>query len=619
MPELRGLVLAAGLGTRLRPVTDYLPKPLLPVAGRPLVDRAIAALLGAGATTVTVNAHHRAHLVAAHLAAHQERARLRLSLEPRILGTAGALAGARAHLDGADLVVVYNGDVCSDVDVAALVAAHRAGGAAATLALTDWPAVNSVRLGAGQVVRDLAGRLGAPAAPGDGLFTFTGIACYDAGILARLPDGPADLVDVLGAWLREDPTSVRGWLHAGEWEDLGTLERYLDAHRRRLGPGFLSGEAGAVAAARAAGAELAEVVLLPGATVPAGARLRRAVVGTGWSVSEEPAGDLALARLAGFDRSVSAEPITGHGSDRRFLRLRDGPRRAVLMLSDAADAELPRYLAIARFLYDLGLGAPAILAHDPVHHAVLMEDLGDRSLGSLVAAGPGRAAGLYDRVLDRLADLQTFGAEARARCPLAWDRPFDRDHLRWETDYFRARYLIGWAGCDPAECAGLDAEFDALAAAALAQPRTLVHRDFQSQNILLKDGVVRLVDVQGMRWGPQAYDVVSLLLDPYVDLPADPCERLLTGFPDRLRDRGAGAPDAGTWRAMTCVAGLQRIMQALGAYAFLGQVKGRTAFLGHIPAARARLQALLEQAAAMTGPPPAPPPLPELRRILAAI
>ncbi len=619
MPELRGLVLAAGLGVRLRPVTDYLPKPLLPVAGTPLLDRAIAALLGAGATTVAVNAHHRAHLVAAHLAAHRERARLRLSLEPRILGTAGALAGAREHLAGADLIVVYNGDVLGDLDLGALVAAHEDGGAAATLALTDWPAVNTVRLGSDGSVRDLAGRLGTPAASGDRQLTFTGIACYDAAILDRLPRGPSDLVDVLGRWLQERPGAVRGWVHDGAWEDLGTLGRYLDAHRRLLGPGFVSGRAATVAAAARAGAELAEVVLLPGATVPAGVRLRRAVVGNGWSVSEEPAGDLALARRAGFSQAVIAEPITGHGSDRRFLRLREGARRAVLMLTDAADAELPRYLAIARFLYDLGLGAPAILAQDPTRHAVLLEDLGDRSLGALVASEPRRAADLYDRVLARLADLQTFGAEARARCPLAWDRRFDRGHLRWETDYFRTRFLVGWAGLDPEDCAGLDAEFAALATAALAQPRTLVHRDFQSQNILLKDGVVRLVDVQGMRWGPQAYDVVSLLLDPYVDLPADLRDRLLAGFPARLRDRGADAPDADAWRAMICVAGLQRIMQALGAYAFLGQVKGRAAFLAHIPAARARLDGLLALAASLAGPPPAPPPLPELCRLLARI
>lgn len=616
MADLRGLVLAAGLGTRLRPVTDHVPKPLLPVAGVTLLDRAIAALLAAGASTVAVNAHHRAHLVAAHLREHREAARLRPSLEPRILGTGGALAGAREHLRGADRIVVYNGDVLCDLAVADLVAAHRAGGAPVTLALCDWPAVNSVRWRADGRVADLAGRLGAAAAAGDRARTFTGIACYDPAILARLGEGPADLVDVLTAWLREDPGAVRGWEHPGAWEDLGTLARYLAAHRRLLGPGFVSGPPAERAAALRAGATLRECVLLPGAAVGAGARLERAVIGPGWSVSEAPAGDLALAARAGFSAGVATTELTGHGSDRRFLRLREGDRTAVLMLCPAPDPEYHRFLAIARFLYDRGLGAPAVLAHDPDRQAVLLEDLGDGTLARLVAAEPARVPALYDRVLDRLADLQTFGAEARARCPLAWDRPFDRAHLRWETEYFRERYLAGHLRRDPAALAALDAEFEALATAALAQPRTLVHRDFQSQNILLTDGVVRLVDVQGMRWGPVAYDAVSLLEDPYVDLPPATVAALLASFPDRLAARGAPAPDPDTWRLWTAVTTLQRLMQALGAFAFLGEVKGRRGFLAHIPAAHRRLAGALERAADLAGSPPAPPPLPRLRAVV---
>jgi NDP-sugar pyrophosphorylase family protein/aminoglycoside/choline kinase family phosphotransferase len=616
MADVHGFVLAAGLGTRLRPVTDYWPKPLLPVVGEALLDRAARALLDAGCERVVVNAHHRADRVAAHLRERADRDRFHLSLEPTLLGTAGAFDGARAVLADADHFLVFNGDVLCDLALGRLLAEHRRTGALATLALVDHPAVNTVRLGADGVIGDLAGVVGAAAQPHDRLLTFTGLACYRRDLLELVPPGPSDLVTLLGRVISEGRGAVRGLVHGGQWDDLGTLPRYLAAHRRRLGPGFVSVGQGARVPASAV---LDECVVLPGARVPDGLRAYRAVIGRGWAVSAEVAADpaLAAASLAGFTGAAALEWFTGHGSDRRFARLRAGDRRAVLMAAPASDPDLDRTVSIATFLYDLGLGAPAVLARDQRTGTVVFEDLGDQTLERLVQERPADAPALYDRVLDRLADLQTFGVEARHRCPTAWARAFDREHLRWETDYFRQRFLIGHAGLAPELAAALDAEFAELATACLAQPRTLVHRDFQSQNILFKDGVVRLVDVQGMRWGPQAYDVVSLLDDPYVDLDQALRDDLLASFPARLAARSAAAPTADQWRAMALAAGLQRLMQALGAYAFLGHVKGRPAFLRHIPVALRRLGRLVAEANAGAGEAPlAPPPLPLLGRIL---
>jgi len=618
MTDVHGFVLAAGLGTRLRPVTDYLPKPLLPVAGESLLDRAATALLAAGCERVVVNAHHRADRIAAALDARSDRHRFHLSLEPTLLGTAGAFDGARRVLADAEHFLVFNGDVLCDLPLSRLLAEHRRSGALATLALVDHPAVNTVRLGPGGEIRDLAGVVGVDARPDDRLLTFTGLACYRRDLLDHVLPGPGDLVSLLGRILRDGAGdgAVRGLVHRGDWDDLGTLARYLEAHRRLLGAGFVSLGRGAHVPA---GAVLDECVVLPGARVPDGLRAHRAVIGQGWVVSAEVVSDpaLAAAALAGFDGPAALEWFTGHGSDRRFARLRNDRRRAVLMTVPQGDPDLDRTVSIASFLYDLGLGAPAVLARDDRTGSVVFEDLGDQTLERLLQTDPAGAPALYDRVLDRLADLQTFGAEARHRCPAAWARAFDREHLRWETDYFRQRFLVGHAGLSGAEAAVLECEFADLATACLAQPRTLVHRDFQSQNILVKNGVVRLVDVQGMRWGPMAYDAASLLYDPYVDLDDDLREELLASFPQRLAARAAAAPTPARWRAMTLAAGLQRLMQALGAYAFLAHVKGRAGFLRHVPAARRQLTRLVALAnAGVAEPPLAPPPLPLLAGIL---
>jgi aminoglycoside/choline kinase family phosphotransferase len=113
----------------------------------------------------------------------------------------------------------------------------------------------------------------------------------------------------------------------------------------------------------------------------------------------------------------------------------------------------------------------------------------------------------------------------------------------------------------------------------------LVHRDFQSQNILLRNGQAYLIDFQGMRPGLAHYDLASLLFDPYVDLSS--AER------DELLEHYCGhKADADFLRTLRLCA-MQRLMQALGAYGFLGLVKGSRHFLAHVPAALRSLRNLI--------------------------
>ena len=204
---------------------------------------------------------------------------------------------------------------------------------------------------------------------------------------------------------------------------------------------------------------------------------------------------------------------------------------------------------------------------------------------------------LYEPVVDRLLELQASTPAAHDACAEAVDRTLDHAVLRWETDYFRERFLVGHCHLAPEALTPLDEEFEALAAAVIRQPLVLLHRDFQSQNILLRDGRIGLVDFQGLRLGPLTYDIMSLICDPYVELNPD----LQTDLLDRFC-HGALYLDVvkglqltvKSLQAMAVAAGLQRIMQALGAYGYLGHVKGKTAFLAHIPRGLATLRRLLD-------------------------
>ena len=247
------MVLAAGLGTRLRPLTDVLPKPLVPVGDRAALDHVVARLRTAGVERIVVNAHHLAGPVEVHAAAMPG---VSVSVEAELLGTAGGIQRAAALLGEGD-VVVWNGDILADVDVAALVGAHRD---AATLVVQPLPAgQGSVGVDAqGRIVRLRTERFGEEARGGQ----FLGIQVIGAALRARLPPSGGLVEDLYVPAMARGETLRARWFE-GPWSDIGTIASYLEAN---------------VAWLEARG-ERAWVG--PGARVGAGVVLERSVVGAG--------------------------------------------------------------------------------------------------------------------------------------------------------------------------------------------------------------------------------------------------------------------------------------------------------------------------------------------------
>lgn len=252
MGETVGVVLCAGLGTRLRPLTGRVPKPAVPVCGVPLVRFSLALLAGAGIRRALVNVHHLPEEMAAAAAgaAHALGMALEVSREPVIAGTGGALREARALLGSAESIVMVNGDVLFDVDLRAALEAHRASGALATMLLLPMPPgarYAAVERDAGGAVRRIAGSFG----PGGGALSpwhFSGVHVLSSAILDHVPAAPFEL-DVNRHVYPPLMASgaVRGLVVDGYWNDLGTPARYLEANRDVL--------SGAVPLARFAGAD----------------------------------------------------------------------------------------------------------------------------------------------------------------------------------------------------------------------------------------------------------------------------------------------------------------------------------------------------------------------------
>jgi len=162
----------------------------------------------------------------------------------------------------------------------------------------------------------------------------------------------------------------------------------------------------------------------------------------------------------------------------------------------------------------------------------------------------------------------------------------------WEQSYFFENCLGRYFKIEQGKIDTLAAlsAFADIASKLAAMPRVLVHRDFQSQNILLRNGQAYLIDFQGMRPGLAHYDLASLLFDPYVDLNQSERDELLEHY-------CAGKPSAEFLEILRLCA-MQRLMQALGAYGFLGLVKDHKHFLQHIPKA---VRSLREAVAGISG------------------
>ena len=187
---MKAVLLAAGLGTRLRPLTDHTPKCLVEVGGTTLLDRWLDALADAGVDEVLVNVHHLADQVGSHTARRGDRPRLRIVHERELLGSAGTLRANHAFVDSEELFLAVNADNLTDFDVQHLVKAHREGGAPATVAA--FHAEDPTQCGVLEV-RDglMVGFEEKPQRP-RGHLANAGMYAFHPGVL-RLVEGPTPL------------------------------------------------------------------------------------------------------------------------------------------------------------------------------------------------------------------------------------------------------------------------------------------------------------------------------------------------------------------------------------------------------------------------------------------
>jgi aminoglycoside/choline kinase family phosphotransferase len=296
----------------------------------------------------------------------------------------------------------------------------------------------------------------------------------------------------------------------------------------------------------------------------------------------------------GIDANCGISLAGTAGSLRVYFRIQQGAASYILMQAPKTDTDFGKFLRLTQFYRLLEFPVPRVYCIDDSALQVLLEDLGNVRLFDEAQVNPGNIQALYQRAVDSLLFLQSRCFQQHQECPDIFSRVFDLRDLLWETTYFKEQYLQRHRKIKLSQKSRswLQKEFKSLAQAVEIQPRTIMHRDFQSQNIMVQNGRIRIIDYQGSRLGSTYYDVASLLLDPYTMLP----ESIIISLFKYYHAKTLSLMSYHESLHHMLLAGAQRVMQALGAFCFLSEKKKLSYFSQYIPPAERRLTWVLERA-----------------------
>jgi mannose-1-phosphate guanylyltransferase len=296
----QAFVLAAGLGTRLRPLTDELPKPLVPIFQKPLITFALDHLIATGIQRFVINTHRLPHLFERQFAekSYCDRS-VDLVNEPELLETGGGIKNAEALLRDGDFLT-YSGDILTDVPLDSLIDEHFRAGNDVTLALRETGFKPSIAYRRGRII-DIGERFGIA-----GDYDFANIAVWSKKIFQRIPQRKISFIPVLLDWIKEGGKIGGLVLNEGKWFNIGSSAQYVEVHRmiasENWSPDFISNAGWAARIAKSAtidtgaqlrglsvvgadcyigaGAILEDTIVWPGAQIASRSELQNCIVRT---------------------------------------------------------------------------------------------------------------------------------------------------------------------------------------------------------------------------------------------------------------------------------------------------------------------------------------------------
>ncbi|MBL6972401.1 MAG: phosphotransferase, partial [Desulfobacterales bacterium] len=495
---MKALILAAGFGTRLLPFTENLPKPLFPIAGRPLLDIIIHALQQAGCKAIIINTHHLHQQIDDFIASQEYAIPVLTRYEPVILGTGGAIKNVADFWDDSPFMLV-NSDIITDIDLKSVYDFHLKHPHPITLVLHDDPEFNTVSIDDKGLIKGFLDQsfTSAPApkpafisenlrleekkkdhkdqAWGNAARTlaFTGIHVVNPEILDLIPDKEfSSIIDVY-TQLISSTNKICAFISKNcYWKDIGTPQRYRETTFEKMAPKAFQ------------------------------------------QAFQHP-----------LNNNIHCRQIKGDGSDRNWYRLNSKNRSLVMVdhgiRPKSTTSEADAFVLIGRHLYDKDIPVPRIYLADTFSGLVFLQDLGDTNFQNFIQNTENQhwIVSSYKTVIDLFLKQSVYGAQGFDPAWTYQTEKYSRDLiLDKECRYFVEAFLNKYLGMD-FHFENLKDDFEYLADNALEfAVNGFMHRDLQSRNIMVNNNQFYFIDFQGGRSGPIQYDLASLLIDPYVEL-----------------------------------------------------------------------------------------------------
>ncbi|HBN26574.1 MAG TPA: aminoglycoside phosphotransferase [Desulfobacteraceae bacterium] len=544
---MKALILAAGLGTRLFPFTQQRPKPLFTISGRPLIDTIIRKLEDFGCKEIMINTHHLHKKIEAFIQTQHYAIPVHTRYEPTILGTGGGIKNSENFFGGNPFLVI-NSDIITDINLKTVYDFHMGHNHPVTLALCDYPEFNTVSLNKKEFIIGFRKKILKNCSNPIKELAFTGIHIIDPEIFNLIPQNEfSDIIDIYIDMLAENKRIKAFVINRQCFKDIGTPESYRNAAMEDMAK----------------------------------------------KTFEKKNPDK-------LNHQIIKTRLQGDGSDRKWYRFYSTEKNLIMAdhgikCSDEI-SETDSFILIGRHLYSQGIPVPEIYLHDTFSGLVFMEDLGDTNLHTDIIDKD--KAGIllsYKRIIDSIIKMNISAGKG---FKTAWTHqsPFYDMNLILEKEcrYFVVSFLNNYLNM------GVDyedfiSEFEFIANKALQYPIIgFMHRDMQSRNIMVKNKTFYFIDFQGGRIGPIQYDLASLLIDPYVNLPCNIQNDLLDYAIQKLTNFINF--DENKFRITQKYCSIARNLQILGAFGYLVRVKSKKWFEQYIPPAVKTLQQNLDAA-----------------------
>jgi NDP-sugar pyrophosphorylase family protein len=528
---MKTMILAAGLGTRLMPYTQYTPKSLFTLSRQPVIDLVINRLDNAGCEAITINTHHLHHKIEAFIATKNYTLPVHLKHEPMILGTGGAIKNASDFFDNKPFMLI-NSDIVTDIDLRQVYNFHLSHAHPVTMVMHDYPEFNNVSVDTNGCIIEFH------STTADKRLAFTGIHVIDPMILDFIPD--SQFYSIIEAYRKviSNNKCIKAFIAKEHyWKDIGKPKAYKEA---------------------------AFDTMAPQAFQNAYPNCR--------------------------DNKFSKEPIQGDGSDRIWYRVSSDNSSIIVVdhgiRREEEIAEVDAFVNIGKHLFNNQLPVPEIFLDDTFSGLVFLEDLGSTHLQDIVVKTKKDKdiVSHYQAIIRLIGDFSISGAKTFNTSWTYQSTHYDKDLiLEKEFKYFVEAFLQNYLGMD-VRFDDLKKEFDLLADKTLEYAIDgLLHRDMQSRNIMVKNDKYFFIDFQGARLGPVQYDLASLIIDPYVALPFPIQSQLMDFCVETLSSRISS--DKENFRQCLNYCLVTRNLQILGAFGYLSKVKGKKYFEQYIPKA----------------------------------